>query len=82
MELYDKMFLMYRNCMIRSFGQPGKLNRENKDVKNLSTVQNNEKFDNPCWFEILREAARWCKLSNFTRNLQFRRTGSYEISYL
>ena len=25
MELYDKKFLIYGNCMIRSFGQPGKL---------------------------------------------------------
>ena len=24
MELYDKKFLIYGNCMIRSFGQPGK----------------------------------------------------------
>ena len=23
MELYDKKFLIYGNCMIRSFGQPG-----------------------------------------------------------
>ena len=23
MELYDKKFLIYENCMIRSFGQPG-----------------------------------------------------------
>ena len=25
MELYDKKFLIYGNCMIRSFGHPGKL---------------------------------------------------------
>ena len=25
MKLYDKKFLIYGNCMIRSFGQPGKL---------------------------------------------------------
>ena len=25
MELYDKKFLIYGNCMIRSFGQPGLL---------------------------------------------------------
>ena len=24
MKLYDKKFLIYENCMIRSFGQPGK----------------------------------------------------------
>ena len=24
MKLYDKKFLIYGNCMIRSFGQPGK----------------------------------------------------------
>ena len=23
MKLYDKKFLIYENCMIRSFGQPG-----------------------------------------------------------
>ena len=23
MKLYDKKFLIYGNCMIRSFGQPG-----------------------------------------------------------
>ena len=27
MKLYDKKFLIYENCMIRSFGQPGKKNR-------------------------------------------------------
>ena len=26
MKLYDKKFLIYGNCMIRSFGQPGLLN--------------------------------------------------------
>ena len=25
MELYDKKFLIYGNCMIRNFGHPGKL---------------------------------------------------------
>ena len=25
MKLYDKKFLIYENCMIRSFGQPGQL---------------------------------------------------------
>ena len=25
MKLYDKKFLIYGNCMIRSFGQPGHL---------------------------------------------------------
>ena len=25
MKLYDKKFLIYGNCMIRSFGQPGML---------------------------------------------------------
>ena len=25
MKLYDKKFLIYGNCMIRSFGQPGKV---------------------------------------------------------
>ena len=25
MKLYDKKFLIYGNCMIRSFGQPGPL---------------------------------------------------------
>ena len=25
MKLYDKKFLIYGNCMIRSFGQPGRL---------------------------------------------------------
>ena len=25
MKLYDKKFLIYENCMIRSFGQPGRI---------------------------------------------------------
>ena len=25
MKLYDKKFLIYENCMIRSFGQPGSM---------------------------------------------------------
>ena len=28
MKLYDKKFLIYGNCMIRSFGQPGRLSQQ------------------------------------------------------
>ena len=30
MKLYDKKFLIYGNCMIRSFGQPGYLSHITK----------------------------------------------------
>ena len=32
MKLYDKKFLIYGNCMIRSFGQPGKLSVQKKVI--------------------------------------------------
>ena len=34
MKLYDKKFLIYGNCMIRSFGQPGKFESEIVIVSN------------------------------------------------
>ena len=42
MKLYDKKFLIYGNCMIRSFGQPGQCNSNNTfqiDTMRLSKIQ-------------------------------------------
>ena len=33
MKLYDKKFLIYENCMIRSFGQPGIREKGQSSVK-------------------------------------------------
>ena len=42
MELYDKKFLIYGNCMIRSFGHPGRLwYILKKQTEALSDVQKN-----------------------------------------
>ena len=38
MKLYDKKFLIYGNCMIRSFGQPGKMNKLQIDLQ-LCSIQ-------------------------------------------
>ena len=33
MKLYDKKFLIYENCMIRSFGQPGQLLLQKNQIR-------------------------------------------------
>ena len=38
MELYDKKFLIYGNCMIRSIGQPGKLGLEGSKILRLTAT--------------------------------------------
>ena len=37
MKLYDKKFLIYGNCMIRSFGQPGKIEYSRLYEQTLTT---------------------------------------------
>ena len=43
MKLYEKKFLIYGNCMIRSFGQPG-------DTNNLFLREFHKLFQNPPFF--------------------------------
>ena len=38
MKLYDNKFLIYGNCMIRSFGQPGYIENENVIFSSLHNV--------------------------------------------
>ena len=37
MKLYDKKFLIYGNCMIRSFGQPGMFKDLSMESRNIQT---------------------------------------------
>ena len=39
MKLYDKKFLIYGNCMIRSFGQPGgQIHTSSRDQSTMSNM--------------------------------------------
>ena len=44
MKLYDKKFLIYGNCMIRSFGQPGKLV--------VNTLKRQQRYMKKIYFEL------------------------------